>query len=45
MQKKWHGNPGRFDRREGLRTEKQVKLILGKSILCQTAIEGFYTNP
>jgi len=42
--KMWRGNPGRFDRNEGLRTEKQVKSILGKSISFQEVIEGFSTK-
>ena len=44
MPKMWRGNPGRFDRNEGLRAEKQVKSILGKSIFFQAAIEGFSTK-
>jgi hypothetical protein len=41
MPKMWRGNPGRFDRNEGLRTEKQVKSILDNSILFYKVIEDF----
>src|SRR5207244_7925195 len=44
MQRRWRRNPGRFDSRAGLRTEKQVTLILGKSIFFETATAGFSTK-
>ena len=39
--KMWRGNPGRFDRNEGLRTEKQVKSILENLILFYKVIKDF----